>query len=291
MRPLFIVNPAAGRGAALRKVPEIRAAMPGPADMVESGAPGDASRLAAEAARAGFGPVVAVGGDGTVMEIVHGVMGEVSPPTLGIVPVGGGNDFARSLGIPRDTADATRRVWSPACDPVDVGRCNDRWFLNVGGTGLDTEVARSLAGSQLAGTVGYLLHGIKVLSRYRNRELVIHLDDTVISARSLLVAVANGRSFAGGMKIAPGAEVDDGAFDVCVAGDLTRFEALTQIPMIYLGRHVRHPKVAVYRSRRVRIESPEGAAVQLDGEVVERLPAEFTLLPKALRIAGWSATD
>ena len=290
MKPLFIVNPVAGRGAAHRKLPEIRAAMQGPAEIVKSGAPGDAARLAAEAARAGFGPVVAVGGDGTVMDVVHGLMAGPSPPPLGIIPVGSGNDLARSLRLARNASDATRRIWSASCDLVDVGRCNERWFLNVGGTGLDTEVARSLAGSRIAGTVGYLLHGIKVLSRYHNREMEIHLDETVISARTLLVAVANGRYFAGGMKIAPEAELDDGTFDVCVAGDLTRFEALTQIPMIYPGRHVHHPKVAVYRSRHVRIESPEGSAVQLDGEVIERLPAEFTLMPKALRIAGWSAS-
>lgn len=292
MAPIFIVNPVAGRGAADRAMASIRAAFQGPAEMVRTTAPDDVSRIAEEAALGGFGPVVAVGGDGTVMHTLNGLMRLEAPPPLGIVPVGSGNDLARTLGIPRDPAEATRRVWSTVCDPVDVGRCNDRFFLNGAGAGLDTEVARSLARSQsrlLRGRAKYLLQGIRVLSGYRNAELTIRLGEDVIITRSLLVAVANGRYFAGGMKICPDAEIDDGMFDVCVAGDLSRLDALTQIPMIYLGRHVRHRKVAVHRSRRVRIEGPADQAVQLDGDVVERLPAAFEVLPGAIRIAGWSA--
>ncbi|MDQ4044833.1 MAG: diacylglycerol kinase family lipid kinase, partial [Chloroflexota bacterium] len=257
MPALFIVNPVAGRGAGASLLTSRPPTLPADAEIVPTRGPGDASRIAEEAARAGFGPIVAVGGDGTAMETVNGLMRVASRPSLGIVPVGSGNDFARTVGIPHDADQAIQRIYSHEGDPVDVACCNDRYFLNVGGAGLDTEVARSLARSRsmlLRGQAGYVVHGVKVLSRYRNPVVTIRLDDQVITSRCLLVAVANGRYFAGGMKICPDAEVDDGMLDVCVAGDLSRAEALSQIPMIYFGRHVRHPKVQMYRSRHVRLE-------------------------------------
>jgi diacylglycerol kinase (ATP) len=296
MAPLFIVNPEAGNGAGARAIEVIRPSFVGDARLELTAAPGDARRLAEEAGseRGMDGPVVAVGGDGTVMEVVNGLMRCVDPPPIGIVPVGNGNDMARTLGIPRNIASATRRVWSDDCVAVDVGRCNDQYFLNVGGAGLDAKVALSMQhvhSRLLRGRAGYLLQGVLELLRSDNPEFEIELDDQVIRTRSLLVAVANGRYYAGGMKICPGADVTDGLFDVCVAGDLSRQEALRLIPLIYAGRHLGSPKVRVYRSSHVRISRPQGAAVQLDGEVVDSLPAQFSMCPRALRVAGWGAAE
>jgi diacylglycerol kinase (ATP) len=294
MPPLFIVNPEAGNGTGARAINAIRRAFAGEADVECTEVPGDARRIAEKAGSEGSmaGPVVAVGGDGTVMEVVDGLMRCVDPPRLGIVPVGNGNDLARTLGIPRDPVSATRLVWSGVSDAIDVGRCNDQYFLNVGGAGLDTKVVLAMhrANSRLMqGRAGYLLQGVGQLLRFTNPEFEIILDDEVITARSLLVAVANGRYYAGGMRICPGADVTDGLFDVCVAGDLSRQEALMLIPLIYAGRHLGHPKVRVYQSSRVQINRPDGAAVQLDGEVVDSLPADFSICPRALRVAGWAA--
>lgn len=294
MPPLFIVNPEAGNGAGARAIESIRRAFAGDANVVCTDGPGDARRLAEEAGDDGNtdDPVVAVGGDGTVMEVVNGLMRRISPRSMGIVPVGNGNDLARTLGIPRDPVSATRLMWSGVSDAIDVGRCNDQYFLNVAGAGLDSKVALSMRrvnSRLLQGRTGYLLQGVRELLRFDNPEFEITLDDEVITTRSLLVAVANGRYYAGGMKICPGADVTDGLFDVCVAGDLSKLEALKLIPLIYAGRHLGHPKVRVYKSRQVRIDRPDAAAVQLDGEVVDSLPADFSVCPRALRVVGWAA--
>ena len=289
-RPLFIVNPAAGNGRAKRLVPKMSAALCGPAEMVYTSGPGDAESLAHRGALEGYSPVVAVGGDGTLQEVANGLLRIPQPPPAGIVPVGTGNDLVRSLALPSDVTEATRLIWSDIAGEIDVARCNDRYFLNVGGVGLDTRVAMAMngrSGRMYNGKLPYLLRAVVELSRYTNPEFVIRLDGTVLPARSLLVAVANGCYFAGGMKICPQADLADGLLDVCVAGDLSRREVLGLVPAIYLGRHGRHPKVSFHKVRTVHIEHPLGMEVQLDGEISCALPAEFRVVPGALRIMGW----
>ena len=289
-RPLFIINPAAGHGCAKRVAPKVSAALRGPAEMVFSTVPGDAEDIAYRGALEGFSPIVGVGGDGTLNQIVNGLMRCPTPPPLGIVPAGSGNDLIRSLGLPTDPGEATRLVWSDASGAIDIGRCNDRYYLNVGGVGLDTKVAMAMngqAGRLSAGKLPYLIHAVRELSRYSNPEFLIRLDGHPLPSRSLLVAVANGRCYAGGMKICPDADPADGFLDVCVAGDLSRREVLGLVPAIYLGRHGRHRKVSFHKVRSVQIESPVGMEVQLDGEIVSALPAEFRVVPGALRVVGW----
>ncbi len=288
--PLFIVNPAAGNGRAVRAVSTIAGAFRGPARIVETTGPGDAEEIARAAADAGAGPIMAVGGDGTVHEVLNGVMRAGTRPPVGIVPVGGGNDLARGLGLPSNPASAARAAWDEDTGQIDVGLCNDRYFFNVGGVGLDTTVAQAVnrkRGGLAHGKAGYIAQALVELSRYANREYTLRLDDREIASRSLLIAVANGRYFAGGMKICPHADPTDGWLDVCIGGDLTRLETLGLMPAIYLGWHGRHRKVAFHRVRSARIDGPEGTAVQLDGEISATLPAEFSVLPCALRIVGW----
>jgi len=289
-RPLFVVNPAAGNGRAAEVLAGAKHAFRGPAEIVHTAGPGDATRLAREGALAGFSPVVSVGGDGTVQEVVNGLMEAPAPPLLGIVAAGGGNDAVRTLRLPRNPAEAVRLAWSERQGAIDLGTCNGRYFLNVAGVGLDTKVAMAVNGksSRLArGKAGYIGQALVELRRYVNPEFTLVLDGETVVTRSLLVAVANLRYFGGGMKIAPDADPADGLLDVWIGGDLTHREALLLMPAIFLGRHGRHPKVTRHRVRTVRIERPAGLEVQLDGEILETLPAEFTVVPRALRIAGW----
>jgi diacylglycerol kinase (ATP) len=236
---------------------------------------------------------MAVGGDGTVHEVLNGVMRTATRPSVGIVPVGGGNDLARGLRLSSTVAKATRAAWDDCASPIDVGLCNDRYFFNVGGVGLDTTVAQAVnrkRGRFAHGKIGYIAQALVELSRYDNQEYTLQLDGREVASRSLLIAVANGRYFAGGMKICPQADPADGWLDVCIGGDLTRLETLGLMPAIYGGWHGRHRKVTFHRVRSVRIDGPGGAAVQLDGELSASLPAEFSLLPDALRIVGWQGS-
>lgn len=291
-RPLFVVNPVAGKRNGVAVMERARSAFQGPAEIVVTTGAGDAERIAHQAAVDGYSPVMAVGGDGTVQEVVNGLMGVPFPPPLGIVGVGGGNDAVRTLGLPTDPVEAVRLAWDERQGAIDLGVCSGRYFLNVAGVGLDTRVAAAVnaSGHRLArGKAGYIGHALNELRRYVNPEFTIWLDDEVITTRAILIAVANLRYFAGGMKIAPRADPGDGLLDVVIGGDLSRREALVLFPAIFVGQHGRHRKVTFHRVERVRIEGPAGLDVQLDGEIVTTLPAELRVAPQALRIAGWSS--
>lgn len=290
-RPLFIVNPVAGNGRAAAAMERIRSAVGGTAEFMLTRGPGDAETQAFQAATEGFGPVIAVGGDGTIQEVVNGLMRSPNPPPLGIVAAGSSNDVVRSLGLPRDPVRAARLAWSDRAEAVDLGSCNGRHFLNVAGVGLDTIVVAAVNAQQgrfARGRTGYIVQALRELRRFENPVFTIHLDDRMIETPSTLLAVANLRYFGGGMKIAPQADPTDGLLDLWIGGDLSRREVLALMPAIFLGQHGRHPKVTHHQVASVRIESAVPLQVQLDGDILEALPAEFRVVSRALRIAGWS---
>lgn len=277
----------------MRVIDDARRRVMGSAEIVVSTSPADAESQAARGAREGFAPVVAVGGDGTVYQVVNGLMRCENPPPLGIVPAGSGNDLVRTLRLPRDPARSIALAWSDAAGAIDVGTCNQRYFLNVAGVGLDTRVAEAVNARSDGGggRLTYIAEALRELRRYQNPVLTLRLDEVSITTRVLLVAVGNGRYFAGGMKVCPSADVADGMLDVCIGGDLGRLETLALLPTIFAGQHGRHGKVTTHRVRRLTIEGPPGMSVQLDGEIAGSLPVEIGVRPRALRIAGWSGAE
>jgi diacylglycerol kinase (ATP) len=293
-RPVFIVNPAAGAGRAGRAVPALHKALESRhAEVVLTQRPGQASDLARKAAQDGYTPVVGVGGDGTLQEIVNGLVSDSTAATMAVVPVGTGNDFARCVGLPSDLREAVNLVYNGTPRTMDLGQCGQRVFVNGGGVGFDARVAIAAANMPQAlrrGTLPYVLAVLREVVGDASSVLTLHLDDQVIEQCALMVAVANGRFYGGGMMICPEAVRTDGLLDVCVVGDLSRLEVLGLLPKLFSGGHVGHPKVRFYRSRVVRIEGPPGTFVQTDGEIQGNLPAEFTAVPAAIRIMTPSAT-
>jgi diacylglycerol kinase (ATP) len=292
--PLVILNPRAGGGRAGRLAPWLSAAlgsMPS-GELAETTGPGHAVELARGAAADGRDRVVAVGGDGTVNEIVEGLMAAERRPTLGIVPQGSGNDLARSLGLPRRRDAAWAVAVGTGTRSIDVGlaRSEDRsrHFAAAGGIGFDAQVAAVMGrqGRWQRGALGYLLTTLDELRRFRSRPIRLTLDDeTPIEMSVLLVAIANGAYYGGGMRIAPDAVVDDGRLDLCVVGNISRRTALRQLPNLYRGTHVRHPAVSLHRARRIRIDGDPDTLVHLDGESFGRLPLDVQVVPRALRVA------
>lgn len=299
MKTCFIVNPVAGRGRTVRwwreLEPVLRRELPAAA-VHFTDAPGAAVALSRRACEEGYGRIIAVGGDGTVHEVVNGMAGSGS--LLGIIPTGTGNDFARTLSIPRRPSEAARTVVAGHTATVDLGcitaaggsgETRERYFAGVAGIGFDAEVAaevnrnrrRSWAGY---GTLPYVLCLLRVLFSYRNAPVSLSLDGRTREAAVLLVAVGNGRAYGGGMRITPLADATDGLFDVCAAGDVGKLEVLLLIPRVYTGRHIHHPKVSYQRAGRVEIECRRPLAVHADGEVVGTTPAAFTLIPRGLRV-------
>ncbi len=293
--PLVIVNPAAGGGRARRAVPWIRDRLRTRSDarVVVTSRPGDVEELAATARERGHGRVIAVGGDGTVQEAVNGLLSTHDPIELGIMPLGSGNDLARSLGLPSGIEPAWRSAVGHATRDVDVAHARNgdgrlRWFASAGGIGFDAQVAARMADRAWwqSGRPGYLATTLVELQRFRNQAVSITIDGQTTSDSVLFVAVANGRYYGGGMRIAPAARVDDGYLDVCIVGDISRLTAVRQLPNLYRGTHVSHPRVTMGRGREVTIEGGTSTRIHLDGEPFGRLPLTVAVGTRTIAIAG-----
>lgn len=289
-RWLAIVNPVAGRGRARKLLPELSAAFeraPVEVDLVVSAHADHPAELARAALRDGHG-VVACGGDGLIAEL-GGLVAEANG-TLGIVPTGSGNDLARHLGFDLDEPLAAVDVLANGTvRAIDLGRVDGRWFATVAGSGFDAEANRWANGvHRLRGTTLYVTAVLRTLATYRPHRFRITIDDREPrEIRAWLVAMANGSSYGGGMRVAPEARIDDGLLDVVHVGPIGRFRFLRSFPRVFKGTHLDVPEVELARARRIRIESLEASIpmeLYASGERIGALPAEVEVVPAALRI-------
>ncbi|MDP9468277.1 MAG: diacylglycerol kinase family lipid kinase [Chloroflexota bacterium] len=307
--PLFIVNPIAGSGRAHRLVERIETWLAGQgidARLVETREKGHAERLAAEATGLGHDRVITVGGDGTLQEVINGLLTagagtDGGPPAMGVVPAGRGNDMARSIDLPIDPMTCLPIAIGASTRPFDIGRARGadgrvRHFGAAGGVGFDAQVAYTMAVRRrfwMRGEAGYFVATLNELRRNRNGHLRVTLatagGERVVTQNFLFVCFANGPFYGGGMQICPDAAIDDGLLDVCMVGDMSRLEALRELPGIYKAKHVNNPKVEIVRARSVHIEGGMATRIHLDGEPFGSVPVEVSLLPGAISIAAAQA--
>ncbi len=307
--PLIIVNPSSAGGATGTAWPGVASVVRqhfGPFEVAFTQRGGEAVEIAEREARAGRAFVIACGGDGTIYEVANGILRAESDTELGLLPSGTGGDFRRTLDIPQRAADAAKALREGETRVLDAGRVTfvngrgaeeSRYFVNVASFGMGGEVIRRVKSREgLPAGAARLLGGTPLLRR-RGLAGGRHLREAARArlarrrrrSRGLNVAnfcVANARYFGGGMKIAPNAKVDDGRFDVVAVGDVSALTVLANSYRLYLGTHLGMQEVRHALARRVRAESADGAEVKLevDGELVGSLPAEFEMLPGALRV-------
>ncbi|MHB1420540.1 MAG: diacylglycerol/lipid kinase family protein [Bacillota bacterium] len=288
MKALLIVNPAAGRGRAKRSYLTLENILKKKMDLdsVFTGGTGEATDIARKAVHEGYELLIVVGGDGTLHEVVNGAIG--SPAVIAVIPTGTGNDFARSLGIPRNSIQAAQLVNEGKIRVIDVGLAGNEYFINVAGLGFDAQVAKEVNKGTgcLSGTPAYLYAVIKVLLQFRAQPVTLILDGKELDYRVLVVAVANARYYGGGMLIAPEASMDDGLLDVCIVEELSRLAFLKAFPSLFSGTHIKHPKVKTYRAKVVEIIGPGSRQlpVHTDGELLGTGPVTFKIIPRALRV-------
>ena len=292
-RCFIIVNPAAGRGRARRAWETTIRSMLREGGLsfteVYEDRPRAAVPLAEQATRDGYEIVAAVGGDGTIHEVLNGVLGPsvARRPALAVIPGGTGNDFARGVGIPKDMITAARLLLDGARRRrVDVGQVNDRYYGTISGVGFDAEVAAEVNRwpKWVAGTVVYTAGILKTLITYRCAPSRITIDGETFELPMFLIAAANTSWYAGGMYMAPHARPDDGYLEVILARDLTKIETLGILPKVFSGDHLKHPKVSHRAAREILVESDVPLAIHADGETVGRVPAVFRVLPQALEV-------
>jgi diacylglycerol kinase (ATP) len=295
---VFVVNPASGNGAAGKtweRTRELAAARGLDGDALITEAPGHDVELARGAAESGARLVVAVGGDGTINEIVNGLLAAgTSEVELAVVPRGTGDDFARTFGIPTDVESAVAVAANGQARPVDVGRATyavdegtaERYFANFAGAGISGAIARRGARTsrRLGAKAAYMWATVAVFLRWSSVPMRIELDGEIREGPMFEVVVSNGIYAAGGMKIAPEARPDDGQFDAVLIGDVSKADFVTTFPKIYRGRHTSHPKIDVVRASTIAVDASQPLPVVLDGEQPGTTPARFEIVPGALKL-------
>jgi diacylglycerol kinase (ATP) len=234
---------------------------------------------------AGFDAVLLVGGDGTVHQALPALVEEDVP--FGVIPCGRGNDFARNVGIPPAGSESTLFVDpKPTVRTIDLPTVNGVPFVSVACLGFDAEVNR-LAGEGrgfFGGSLGYLVCVLKALSQFEPFAAEVHIDQRRWRGRILLLAVANGSCYGGGMRIAPGALMSDGLVDVCMVGPLPKLQFLANLPRVYAGTHISHPKVTIETGRSILIETEAPMQVFADGEFVALTPAKWSIGDRTVRV-------
>lgn len=282
----FIINPAAG-GHSMAGLAEIQSFCRQQKlkyDIHVTDRPGHAIDLARQAAKHG-GTVVAVGGDGTVNEVVNGIVG--TPARLGILPAGSGNDLAWQMGLKQNLQKNLQTLIDGQVRTMDVGQINgQRYFVNGFGAGFDGEVAGRVRAylRHAHGYTAYLMAALRTLATYRFRSVRLTIDNHVVRDQPLFfVSCCNGTTYGGGFKVAPSAKLDDGLLTICAVDKVSRLYALRNLPKFTRGTHLTLPEVHTYTGRQIIIESDQPQPAQADGELL--VPAEkFTVDVTAMRL-------
>ena len=302
LRSFVIVNPASGArigGRRWDRLARLLSSSLGEFEHAFTLAPGDATRLSRSALRAGFEMVVAVGGDGTLNEVVNGFFDGAVPvapeAALGIVALGTGGDFGRTLGQ-QDVESACARLAGRRTRTIDVGLARftghdgvviERIFINVASFGVSGLVAR-LVNSRLkaiSGQLSFTLATLRALAVYRDASVTLQFDD--LPPRSLALtnaAFGNGRFFGAGMQVTPTAQLDDGELDVTMWSGFGLMEFIQKRRSLYDGSHVSEPGAQVLKTRRASASSLQSVRVELDGESVGLLPLRVEVLPGVLKL-------
>lgn len=289
LRARLIYNPTSGREEMKKRLHDIL-------KKLESGGietschattgAGDATLAAEEAINRNFDMIIAAGGDGTLYEVVNGMAEKENRPPLGIIPVGTTNDFARALGIPKH--------WEYACDliiqqhtrVIDVGKANQRYFINIGGGGSITELSYDVPSKlkTILGQLAYYVKGLEMLPTIR--PIMMHLKSDVVELHEdvMMFLVANSSSIGGFEKLAPNASLDDGKFDVIVLKKCNLADFVRMVTLALRNEHVNDPHFLFFQTSQLEVQSEEYAQLNLDGEFGGTLPCKFSMLPSHLRI-------
>ena len=283
----IILNPSASRGKCFHRAEEVKSFFDMNRldyDMVHTEKQGDAQQLAYDA-RDQFDCVVAVGGDGTINEIVNGLIG--GKARLGIIPIGSGNDFIRAMDVPSNIQEAMQNLIRMKTQLIDIGKAGERYFQNGLGIGFDAWVVNRLLDiKKLRGTAMYLYAVLKTIYSYQPPTVHLSYNEIERTEKFYLITIGNGISLGGGFKLTPNAVIDDGLFDLNIIRNLNKIEIYQNLIGVFSGKHVHLPQVTMDRSKHIRIDSEDGFAVHVDGELLslDLKSLDVILLPKALEV-------
>jgi YegS/Rv2252/BmrU family lipid kinase len=281
----LIVNPSSGGGRAMRALPSVRAALGrhGLEHHVELTLDlAHARELARDAVAAGEMPV-AYGGDGLVAAVADAVRG--GDTVIGVLPGGRGNDFARCLGLPLDPVAATAVLAEGVAKAIDMGAAGDHAFLGIATCGFDSEANRIANSARvIRGRFVYIYGGLRALAGWKPASFKLRIDGVEHALYGYTVAVANAGMQGGGMRMAPEASLDDGAFDVVMIAHLSKRRFLRVLPTVFSGSHVELDEVTILRGSTIELSADRVFTIYADGDPLAVLPATLRVLPAAVRV-------
>ncbi|MHB8298219.1 MAG: diacylglycerol/lipid kinase family protein [Dermatophilaceae bacterium] len=283
MRLQLVVNPAAGGGRSLKALPKVEAALSSHDVVVTPTRSLEHADELVAAAVADDRVVVAMGGDGIVGRVAGAVA--ALDGLMGVLPGGRGNDFCRSVGIPRDPVAACAVLTSGVATPVDLGYAGDVAFIGIASIGFDSDVQERVLSSRLPlGQLVYLYGSLATIFSWKPARFTCSVDGVPLSLSGWSVAVANTGMYGGGMRLAPSASVTDGLLDVVTTRATSRLAFLRALPKVFKGTHVREPSVSVSQARSVVLDADRPFRVFADGDPVATLPCTVTVKPAALKV-------
>lgn len=303
VKTLFVVNPVSGNGRGLREWNLMVNHLPdwtGQFDVRITKFAMEAVKITNEALKDGYKHIIAVGGDGTINEVVNGFYEDdklINPQAyLSIVPAGTGSDFARMFDINVNEGYIKRLLCEGKGQTCDVVKAvfigwnrekSSRYFINAGDVGMGSEtVARVNRNSKaLGGFWSFLLAALVTAITYKNRQIKVKIDERVLyNGPCCLIAVANGQFFGGGMRIAPLASINDGYLDVIIVKDIGKIDLMANLYRVYKGNHLSHPKIGMARGQKVNVFSNDQIFLEVDGETAGQGNVEFKVLPEGINL-------
>ncbi|MBT2688877.1 diacylglycerol kinase [Bacillus sp. ISL-47] len=288
-RARIIYNPTSGREIFKRHLAEVLQKLEGAGYETSCHATtceGDAIKAARAAVERRFDLVIAAGGDGTINEVVNGLAEQDYRPRLGIIPTGTTNDFARALHIPRDIEAAADIIVKGDTIPVDIGRINEKYFINIAGGGRLTELTYEVPSKlkTMIGQLAYYLKGIEMLPSIRSTEVSIEFDGKMFEGEVMLFLVGLTNSVGGFEKLAPDSSINDGMFSLLILKKTNLADFIRIATLAVRGEHVKDPNVIYTQANRIKVQAKEKVQLNLDGEFGGLLPAEFVNLYRHLEV-------
>lgn len=291
-RTRLIYNPSSGREGIRRQLPYILEILEDAGfetSCYATKGAGDATREAEEAAKRGFDVIIAAGGDGTIYEVVNGIAEKQHRPSLGIIPAGTTNDFARALGIPKSLSLSAKIIANGRNKPIDIGRINNRYFINIAGGGSLTELTYEVP-SKLKTVIGQLAYYVKGMEKlpfiHPTHVRIETKNQVIIDDEIMMFLIANSSSVGGFERLAPHADLSDGKLDCLVVKKMTLPEFIRLSTLAIKGDHLKDPNILYFQTDYLKATSQGKTKIQLnlDGELGGQLPCECLALRNHLQV-------
>lgn len=291
MKVECIINPTAGKGRALKVWQQIHERLeklyPNLKVSFTKG-PGDGTALASAASGSGTDLIITLGGDGTIHDVINGMMEGGGGARLAIIPAGTGNDLAKELGVSENLDEALNIIANNKGKKIDLGLLNGRYFINMAGLGFDAAVAHRVNDKRIMkGKAAYLSAIMQTILFHEPVLIKLSIDGVESIERITLIAIGNGRYVGGGIKMLPHAIVDDGFLNICLVKETSRLEILKTLPAVYQGKHVNHPKCIFLQGQHIVISditARQQVYAHVDGQEFIPDVLEFSILSQCLEV-------